>query len=237
MATNQSRLQSIVKTHATNQTFREEFQHFHLSVQQKLWSVDYFRERIKELEPEVLYKPKGSQENILMVDQYQDKEWFGLYANLILDGFLMNTMAALDTLAHEIKLLYTFPPLRPRIYIHTIEQKLTSHHPSKSLTTYLSTELARPWFNTLSEYRHCTTHESLVGSNVRADAALITGHIQQAIITLPDDPRNRPFTYRRNRELKSYCAKTRKGVTDLVRHSYYCILQDIRAAHNNLPIP
>ncbi len=237
MATNQRRLQSIVQTIVPSQSFREEFQHFHLSVEQKLWSVDYFQERIDELEPEVFYKPKGSQENMLMVDQYQDKERFGFYANLSLDGFLMNTMAALDTLAHEISILYTFPALPPKIYIHTIKQKLTRHHPSKSLTTYLSRELARPWFHTLSEYRHCTTHESLVGSNVRADAALITGHIQQAIIMLPDDPRNRPFTYRRNRELKSYCAKARRSAIDLVRHSYYCIMQDIRVAQNILPIP
>ena len=237
MATSQSRLQSIIRTPATSQAYREEFQHFHLSVAQKLWSVDYFQEQIDELEPEVLYTPTGSQKNVLMVDQYQDRERFGLYANLILDGFLMNTMAALDTLAHEIKTLYTFPPLRPIIYIHTIKRQLTIHHPSKSLTTYLSTELARPWFNTLSEYRHCTTHESLVGSNVRADAALINGHIQQAVIVLPDDPRSRPFTYKRNRELKSYCAKARRSVTALVRHSYHWIIQDIKAAHNTLPIP
>lgn len=237
MATNQRRLQSIVQTHAPNQPFLEEFQHFHLSVKQKLWSVDYFQDRIDELKPEVLYQQQGTRGNVLMLGQYPDKEGFGLYANLILDGFLMNAMATLDTLAHEIKILYTFHPVPRKAYIHTIKQKLQSQHQYKALTKYLSGELAKPWFNLLATYRHCTTHESLVGSNIRSDEALITGDIQQAIITLPDDPRNRPLTYRRNRELKSYCVKTRKSVTDLVRHSYYYIVQDIRAAHNTLPIP
>jgi hypothetical protein len=236
MATNQERLQSVIQTHATSQLFVEEFQHFHLSVKQKLWSADYFQDRIDELEPEVLYRQKGT-ENILIPDQYQGRERFGLYANLILDGFLMNSMAALDTLAHEIKILYAFLRIPRKVYIHIIEQKLRSDHPHKRLTTYLSGELAKTWYNTLSEYRHCTTHESLVGSNVRSDETLITGDIQQAMILLPDDPRNRPFTYTRNRELKSYCAKARKNVANLVRHSYYCIVQDIRAAHNTLPIP
>lgn len=237
MATNQRRLQSIVQTHAQSQPFLEEFQHFHLSVKQKLWSVDYFRDRINELKPEMLYQQQGTEGNILMLGQSLDKERFGLYANLILDGFLMNTMAALDTLAHEIKILYTFNPALRKIYIRIVEQKLKDQHPNQVLTKHLSRELAKPWFKTLAEYRHCTTHESLVGSNVRFDEALITGDIQQAIIPLPDDPRNRPFTYRRNRELKSYCVKTRNSVNDLVRHSYYCIIQDIKAAHNTLPIP
>jgi len=163
-------------------------------------------------------------------DPYINKEGFGLYANLIPDGFLMNAMAALDTLAHEIKVLYTFQSVPRSVYIHTIKQRLEEQHPYCNLTKYLSDELAKPWFDPFATYRNCTTHESLVGSNVRYDETLITGDLQQAFITLPDDPRNRPFTYSRNRELKSYCVKIRRSVTDLVRHSYYCIIQDIMVA-------
>lgn len=230
-------MQSIVQAHAPSQPFLEGFQHFHLSVKQKLWSVDYFHDQIAKLKPEVLYQQQRTQGSTLVLDQYTDKEGFGLYANLILDGFLMNAMAALDTLAHEIKVLYAFHPVPRKVYIHTIKQRLEGQHPYCALTKYLSGELAKPWFDPFATYRHCTTHESLVGSNVRYDETLITGYLQQAIITLPDDPRNRPFTYSRNRELKSYCVKIRRSVTDLVRHSYYCMIEDIKVAHNILPIP
>lgn len=236
MARNEHRLQSIVQTHTPSQPFLEEFQHFHLSVKQKLWSVDYFQDNIAELRPEVLYQQKQTRKDMLVGGLHTDKEGFGLYANLILDGFLMNAMATLDTLAHEIEVLYTFHRVPSRVSMHTIERDLKAQHSYRALTKYLSAELVKPWYNLLATYRHCTTHESLVGSNVTYDEALITGYNQHAFITLPDDPRNRPFTYRRNRELKSYCFKTRRIVTDLVSHSYHYIMEDIKAAHNTLPI-
>lgn len=230
-------MQSIIRDHAPSQLFLEEFQHFHLSVEQKLWSINYFHDQIAQLKPEVLYQQQPTREGTLVLDQHTDKEGFRLYANLILDGFLMNAMAALDTLAHEIKVLYGFHPVPRKVYILTITEKLAREHPSCTLNRYLSSELAKPWFEPFATYRHCTTHESLVGSNVRYDETLITGELRQAFITLPDDPRNRPFTYIRNRELKSYCIKIRRRVTDLVHHSYSLIIQDIRVAHNILPIP
>jgi len=172
-----------------------------------------------------------------VVGQVTDIEGFGLYANLLLDGFLMNAVAALDTLAHEIRVLYRFHPVPRKVYIHTIKKKMEGEHPYCALTKYLSSELAKPWFDPFATYRHCTTHESLVGSNVRFEASLITGDLQQAFVPLPDDPRNRPFTYRRNRELKAYCDRARKNVMQMVRHSYYCIIQDIKRANYTLPVP
>ena len=239
MATNQQRLQSIVQAHAPNQLLLEDFQHFHLSVKQKLWSVDYFHNQISELRPEVLYQQQQTRGSTLVLKEpYINKEGFGLYANLILDGFLMNAMAALDTLAHEIKVLYLFQPMPQDVYIRAIKQRLRREHPFCSLTQYLAGELTKPWFDPFANYRHCTTHESLVTSNVSYGETLITGDPQQpAFITLADDPRIRPCTYNLKRELKSYCVKIRNNVADLVRHSYHCVIQDIRAASNTLPIP
>jgi len=235
MVTNQQRLQSIVQAHAPSQPFLEEFQHFHLSVRQKLWSVDNFHRQIHELKPEVLYEQR-TQGNILVLDQSTDTEGFGFYANLLLDGFLMNAMSALDTLAHEIKVLYRFHRVPRKIYIRTIKGYLIREHLHCALTTYLSTELAKPWFDTFATYRHCTTHESLVGANVRFEASLITGDLQDAYVPLPDDPRRKPFSYRHARELKSYCDRVKNYVTALVRHSCYCIIQDINSAGSGLPI-
>lgn len=235
MATNQERLQSIVLRHATGQPFLDEFCHIHLSVRQKLWSVDYFHNQIIELKPEILYEQR-TKGYTLVLDQYTDKEGFGFYANLLLDGFLMNAMSAFDTLAHEIKVLYRFRRVPPKLYIHTIKDCLVRDHSHCALTMYLSREMVKPWFDTFATYRHCTTHESLVGSNVRFDVSLITGDLQQVYVPLPDDARSKPFTYRHDRELKSFCGKVNKRVITMVRHSYYCIIQDIKAANNVLPI-
>ena len=234
-ATNQERLLSLVQAHPAGSHLLDEVLHFHMSVKQKLWSIDYFNGQVQDLKPEVLYQAR-TQGNTLVLDRSTDVEGFGLYANLLLDGFLMNTVSALDTFAHEVKALYQFHRPPSKVYIRRIEGCLAREHAGRALTTYLSVELAKRWFDTLTVYRHCTTHESLVGANVRFDASLITGDLQYAYVPLPDDPRHRPFTYKSGRELKSYCSSVRAHVVTLIRHSYYCIIQDIKTTGTTLPI-
>ena len=142
----------------------------------------------------------------------------------------------LDTWKHEIKALYRFHRLPSNVYIRTINGCLAREHPRRPLTKYISSELAKPWFDTFTRYRHCTTHESLVGANVRFEVSLITGDLQYAYVPLPDDPKRKPFTYRHGRELKSYCNNVDSRVVTLIRHSYYCIIQDIKSTGNTLPI-
>ena len=239
---NQSRLQSLVEAHASGHLLSE-FLWFHLSVAQKLWSVDYFGDEIAGLQPAVFYE-QLTQANTSRVQQSTDKKSFGLHSNLLLDGFLMNAMAVLDTLAHEIRVLYSFQgvqsktPSKPdRVYIGTVKDDLVKYHSGKHLTKYLSSELTKPWFGTFSRYRHCTTHESLIGSNVHLDVSAITGDLRQAVVPLPDDPKKRPFTYKSNRELKSYCEKTRDNIKQMASRSYYLIGKDMRLSKSVLPIP
>jgi len=246
-ATNQDRLEFIVKTYAANQQLLGEFFHFHLSVTQKLWSVNRLADTIASLQPPVSWEQVVQDDSSSVrssVEMSTDIKRFGLEANMHLDCFLMNAMAVLDTLAHEIKVLYSFQaiPLKPsskpdRVYIGTVKDELIKYHPSKHLTKYLSTELAKPWFDTFASYRHCTTHESLIGSNIHFDVSAVTGALRQAIVPLPDDPRKRPFDYKRNRELKSYCEKTREGIKKMVNHSYYNIVKDIKLGKCALPTP
>ena len=84
-------------------------------------------------------------------------------------------------------------------------------------------------------YRTCTTHENLLASDVNLNISLIAGGIEQSI-PLPDDPRNHPPTYAQRRELKSYCEKTRDDVKRMVSQSYACIVEDLAAAGNRVPI-
>lgn len=242
-ATNQERLQSIVQANSRDKKLLDEFLHFHLSVVQKLWSVDRIGEQIAEMQPPVIWE-QIVQDYTSRVQKSADIKRFGLEANLHLDCFLMNAMAVLDTLAHEMRVLYSFqavqqrPSNRPsRVYIGTIREDMLKHHTGKHITKYLAGELAKPWFETFASYRHCTTHESLIGSNVHLDVSAITGDLHQAVVPLPDDPRKRPFSYKQGRELKSYCKKTREDLAQMVSHCYYHVVKDIKQTNSVLPIP
>ena len=237
--TNQVKLQNIVQSVLTNTILLREFGHYHVSVQQKLWSLQYFQEEIAKLEPKLLYKNLPTQEAI-QVDQYVDRKQFGLYANLYLDAFLVNAMATLDTLAHEITVLYKFTKLPDKIYIPTIHKILRCQYPNHNLTKYLSLQLnynRKDWFYVFKGYRNCTTHESLITSKIRRDEDLLTGQLEEPLIILPDNPKKRPFTFINNRELKHYCHTVNKRILKIVRQSYYCIIKDINLSHNTVPVP
>lgn len=233
--TNQDRLQSLVESNSNDQTLLWEFSHFHLSVKQKLWSINYYYDEILKLRPEIHYLPR-TKTTSLIVDQSPNPEWFGLYTNLLLDGFLMTSMSSLDTLAHEIRLLYIFQNVLDRLYITYISH-LQRDHPNSYITDYLTREINKDWFRKFAKYRHCTTHESLVGASVDIRYGSITGDPQQATVPIPDDPTDRPLTFTENRELKSYCFTVRNHIIEMIRHSYYCIIQDIGQSNNTLPIP
>jgi len=240
-ATSQDRLQAVVQKHIPDERSRDEFLYFHLSVVQKLWSVDWLAGKIAKLEPELVW---GSEVyNDPERGQWSaDIEEFGRMANLWLDCFLMNSMASLDTLAHEIKVLYVFgTPSKAgagpdRLTIKTVRNDLVRHHPDRKLTKYLESQLKDDgWFGIFSMYRHCTTHESVIGSNIHLDIQF--GRVREVKVPLPDDPRERPFMNRHRRELKPYCEKTTKNVRKLVDRSYQLILADIEEAKHVLPIP
>ena len=154
-ATNPERLQSIVLANAAGQPFLQEFQHFHRSVKQKLWSIEYLYNEIVGLKPEIFYDQR-TQGNTLVQDQSPNRRGFGLYANPLVDGFVMNTTAALDTFAHEVKVLYRFHRVPREVHVHIIENSLVRDHPHSAITTYLSDELAKQWFATFAVYTYCT---------------------------------------------------------------------------------
>jgi hypothetical protein len=154
-------LESIVRSHAEPEVFSE-FRHFHVSVSQKLWSTEYYCGSIADLKPVPYYGQlrKGSaadtqDDNVVADDRTQER--FALSANMFLDGLLMNAMATLDTLAHEIGVIYalqTGPPgekskRRGDLYISTIGGKLGKCHSASHLAEYLGDELTKEWFGTL----------------------------------------------------------------------------------------
>ena len=53
--TSRDRLLAVVQKHISDQRSRDEFLHLHLSVAQKLWSVDWLASKIAELEPKLVW--------------------------------------------------------------------------------------------------------------------------------------------------------------------------------------
>ena len=235
-ASNTQRLRKIVEDIASGQrTLLDEFRYFHHSVEQKLWSVDYFLGQISNLELEHRYEQRMKAKQYIFV-QVPDWVGFGLRANMLLDGFLMNAMAALDTFAHEVTVLYHFTSIDRDIYIKTVKTFLARDHPNSAIYEHLKYELDKPGYDIFANYRHCTTHESILASDVRQVISLVSPDDQSALLPLPDDPRRRPSTYSRNREMKSYCQSTKDRIARILRCGYKCVIQDIANANNVIPI-
>jgi hypothetical protein len=235
----QDKLDSILRTHAEKRVF-EDFRHYHVSVSQKLWSVDYYCDNIAQLKPVTSYErmsrsPASDLADGKMVAEGSTYKSFLLSMNMFLDGFLMNAVAALDTLAHEIWVIYKGSKSGD-LYMNAVKKELKKCHPKSQLVEHLEEHLAEDWFDTLRMYRRCTTHESLVAPDISFKISLITGEVEQSI-PLPDDPTNRPFTYAQKRELITYCEEARKKVKLIVDRSYICIVEDLIAADNKVPIP
>ena len=230
---NQDILRTLVESTLPASPLLDEVRYFHISVKQKVWSLRYLHGQIADLRSYPQYGPQASQSGI----SKDDIQYFGLLANLHFDCFLMNGMASLDTLAHEIALLYKFQKALPdRVYIRTIKGFLVRDHSPRALTAYLSAELAKDWFVTFSSYRNCTTHESLILDRITYQASATEGDIQEPSVSLPDDPKTRPFKYKKGRELKSYCGATMKSLDNMISASYYHMAKDIRGAKGALPI-
>ena len=151
----------------------------------------------------------------------------------------MNAMSTLDTIAHEIFVLYDITPLPPRIYINTARDMLVSIHHTSALTALLNNQLNSPWFIDFQSFRHCTTHESIIRHDdilPRFDPVARRYRLSRRI-KLPDNPQVRPFTYNRNRIANEYVTSTFRKVNRLVVEVYRNALRDIRTFGNILPVP
>lgn len=223
----------------TNSNQVYEFNLFDASVTQKLWSTDYYLRALLNLDISNFVasstastgsgQPMGTS-NVL--------DLFCREINRLLDGFFMNALSTLDTLGHQIYLLYTYQTKPQKIYINTARDMLIREHQQSSLGQFLNQQLAMRWFSDFEPFRHCTTHESLI----RFDDVQITyDYVNSRYrlsrqIKLPDDPQVRPFTYSRNRIANQYCRSTFRRLDRLVIHSYECVRRDIRQNGYVVPI-
>lgn len=216
------------------------FNLFDRSVSQKLWAINHYLDRLLNLDINQYQVQSMSVAGSSMIIQPPnvDTPEYCRHLNLYLDGFFMNAMSVLDTLAHELFLLYEHPSRISDIYIKTAVTMLNNYHPNSKTKILLEKEMAKPWFRKFEPYRHCTTHESLIrydDLNISYDDVLMKHKTR--LIKLPDSPKARPFTYSKNRVATKYCQSLFKKISWLIDKVYNNVLCDINSNGNIIPIP
>ena len=244
-ATAKETISQLFNSRVTNAQLVGDFNLCHSSVTQKLWSVDYYNRQISSLDINNFRIFADSNATltagITQVLRPMDPVMEYLrHLNLFIDGFFMNSMSVLDTLAHELSILYSSPKAKSDIYINTAYVMIsTSHSASETKKVLDSQFMSGGWFTEFERYRHCTTHESLIlyeDVQFSVDPLNFTYHLNQPV-KLPDNPQVRPLTYNLNRNVVDYCLSTFQTIDSLISSIYNSVLSDIHAKGDILPIP
>jgi len=222
----------------------DDFNLFDSSVSQKLWSAEHYCTQLTSLdinEFRVFPSASDTLSSGATTAGYTvlDVVWYCRNVNRLLDGFFMNSMSVLDTLAHEIFALYSCPSTPSNIYITIVKRMLTDFHPNSETGELLDERLKQGWFSEFEPFRHCTTHESLIRYD---DIEFRFDHVNNRYyllrpIRLPDNPQVRPFTYHLNRVASEYCQSALRNIQSLVADVCDRVLLDIHANGDILPIP
>ncbi len=240
----QGTIRDLLSESGCNPRLVSDYDLYSASVIQKLWSAEHCSAELKSLDISTFMEPSsivytqtaesysvGSPAATFNFDRYSR------HVHLLIDGFFINSMSVLDTLAHEMWTLYAFQQKPSRLYIGTIRKKLIDLHPNSVLGRFLASQLTQRWFDGFQRFRHCTIHESLiVYDNVSVIFDPLTRQAIGSHITLPDDPKARPFTYKKRREATKYCADILGKIQSLVEKSHERILLDIKRNNNVFPI-
>jgi len=240
--TAQQKIRELFASTVSDSRLIYDFDLFDSSVNQKLWSTKYYCEQLMSLDINQFHWPSASDTQSSGSTVFQtpmlDISNFCNHLNLFLDGFFMNAMSTLDTLAHELFILYESRPRPANIYIDTAKKMLLNVYPNSAVGGLLDDQLSKPWFREFEPFRHCTTHESLIRHSdivYRFDQVASNYKLSRKI-KLPDNPQAKPLTYNRNRIVSKYCPSTLRKIQWLVTNVYKCALRDIRANGNTLPI-
>lgn len=235
----------LFKSRVTAAQLVEDFNIYHNSVTQKLWSVDYYYRQISTLDINnfrTFTYPSATltQGTPYMFPPTDPVIEYCRHLNLLIDGFFMNSMSVLDTLAHELFVLYSSPKAKSDKYIKTAHVMINDFHSASEIKKVLDIQLMPSgWFREFERYRNCTTHESLIlydNIHFTIDPVNFTYCISQPI-KLPDNPQVRPLTYNLNRQVVDYCLSTFQNMASLVSSIYDSVLLDIHAKGDTLPIP
>lgn len=238
------RIRELYNTSVTNSRLLLDFNLFHSSVNQKLWSVDYYRKSIKNLDInqfKVFPSSTATQSAGTRTTQEPllDIHGYCLHMNLFLDGFFMNAMSVLDTLGHELYTLFTAPRIPSKIYISTANNMLSSYHHASETSQFLNNQLSQQWFTKFEPFRHCTTHESLIRyDDIKFSYEQVENKYKLTEdIKLPDNPQTRPFAFTQRRVAMNYCNSIFNKINTLINGVHGKVLRDFHRNGDIFPIP
>ena len=234
-------LTNLINSNVSNTHLIYDFNLFDNSVIQKLWSTENYCKDLISLDVNTFWvQPSESDTQSAGFNSLTQAPTFDIVGycrqfNLLLDGFFMNSMSTLDTLAHEISILYSLCRNLDDIYITNINSALNQN---LKISRFIRSQLNLVWFNNFKKYRHCTTHESLIrisDIDIRFDQDTKRFELIKKI-KLPDNPKIRPFTYEKGRIPVTYCESSLKRIQSFVVRAYKNILIDIQRNNNTIPI-
>ena len=245
MPTPKQEIQTLFNATVSDNDLVYKFNLYDESVTQKLWSTGHYLRKLRSLDiNKYLQYPTTtsgtiSSDEVFIPDPLFDTPRFCYELNRWLDGLLMNSMSTLDTLGHQIYMLYTCQSAPTDIYIRKARDMLIEEHINCTLGHFLDSQLGSQWFLEFKPFRHCTTHESLITfSEIGTSYDRIMKNYQLLKeIELPDDPKSIPFQYNRNRKVIDYCDGLFSSIQTLVDGTYDKILIDIRSNGNTIPVP
>jgi len=239
-------IRELYNTSVTNSRLLFDFNLFHSSVTQKLWSVEYYRKSIQDLDinqfkvfPSSTATQSTQSAGTTTQEPLLDTHGYCRYMNLFLDGFFMNAMSVLDTLGHEVYTLFTAPRVPRNIYISTANNMLSISHNASETSRYLNSQIGQQWFTEFEPFRHCTTHESLIRyTDIRFSYDQVENKYKLTEdIKLPDNSQTRPFTFTRRRVAINYCNSMVRRLNDLVNGVYGKVLRDFHRNGDIFPVP
>jgi len=218
---------------------KKDFDIFHCSVQQKLWEANFYSDQIKNFNAESFTYSQTTDltTGTATIIYGLDKDAISKYCNLFLDGYFTSVMSIFDSLAHEVNSLFRILPSNhdTKIYISTIIKKLKEKMPNSEFYKYISKIIKKRWWRILENFRNAITHEVIIAKEIEISYDATLGKEVLKKIPLPDNPKRRSFTYKKEYELKSFIETFHKDVWPILEHCYKRLIKDLEKS-NKLPI-
>lgn len=226
---------------------KNDFDIFHFSAQQKLWQSDYYFQRIMDIYNSQRFEADymnvinvpttdygGVTESSTM--KYEiDKVKLARYCNLYIDGYFSSVSSIFDSLLHEVNVVFKLVDPEKDIYWHTMLDEFQNACSNSEFYKFLIKRKPKRWWQTLDSFRNALTHESVIATNIDTSTDVLSGTEKLQRIPLPDDPKKRPFTYQKGRELKDFIEKFNEKVLPVLEQCYKKIFRDLKKS-GKLPI-
>lgn len=205
----------------------------HLSVQQKLSSLDHYKEELLSFESSSfidavdLSSSSSSAVSTSPGQQPLRSRSVAFELNRILDAFVTNGRSVFDTLAREMEWLYAGSPKGDIYFSKWPSEKLQKRYLSSSFWKIVDAVKQEQWYQYLGVVRKSTIHECLISPRIRFELDPISGTVPISSIFLPDDPKVWPASYDQQHDLKRFVQETHQKITKFLEEVAITVRNDL----------